>query len=152
MVNSYLTKTSHNKIKLVVNILAYSDIIRYINGLSRDAQTHAEGCLAVVYSEPWNIWNPGMLETWHIQNFSIFRTLVYSEPWYIKNPGIYRAMAYLEPEPYSEPCYIQDLKHNPNSANICNRLVFENNANSFLHYFQMWKIVNWSRLVTVRPN
>ena len=44
-------------------------------------------------------------------------------------------MAYLEPEPYSEPCYIQDLKHNPNSANICNRLVFENNANSFLHFF-----------------
>ena len=52
MVNCYLNKTSHNKIILVVNILAYSDIIRYINGLSRDAQTHAEGCLVVVYSEP----------------------------------------------------------------------------------------------------
>ena len=97
MVNSYLTKTSHNKIKLVVNILAYSDIIRYINGLSRDAQTHAEGCLAVVYSEPRNIWNPGMLETWHIQNFSIFRTLVYSEPWHIWSPGILRTLVYTEP-------------------------------------------------------
>ena len=52
MVNCYLDKTSHNKIKLVVNILAYSDVIRYINRLSRDAETHAEGCLAVVYSEP----------------------------------------------------------------------------------------------------
>ena len=65
--------------------------------LSRDAQTHAEGCLAVVYSEPRNIWNPGMLETWHIQNFSIFRTLVYSEPWHIWSPGIFRTLVYTEP-------------------------------------------------------
>ena len=75
------SETGRSKIELVLNILAYSNIIRHIQELSRDIQTHSEACITLVYSEPL-----------HIQNPDIFRTLVYSES-----------------GPYPEHWYIQDL-------------------------------------------
>ena len=81
MANSNLSETGRNKVELVLNILAYSNIIRHIQELSRDIQTHSEACITLVYSEPL-----------HIQNPDIFRTLVYSES-----------------GPYPEHWYIQDL-------------------------------------------
>ena len=104
-------------------IQAKSDGIRHIQELFRQVQA---------YSEPRYIQNPGIftlrdifrnpvhLETLHMQNFSIFKTLVhseteaYSEPGHIKNPrdvqnqryfqnpGIFRTLAYSEPETYWE--------------------------------------------------
>ena len=50
-----ISKTSRNKVELVFNILAYSDIIRYIQDLPRDIQTHSEACVTLVYSEAWHI-------------------------------------------------------------------------------------------------
>ena len=51
---------------------------------------------------------------WHIQAYSgifrtlfkpdIFRTPAYSEHWHIQHPGIFRTLACLELEAYSEPC------------------------------------------------
>ena len=92
MVNSNVSDTGSNKVKLVFNILAYSDIIRHIQDLSRDIQAQSEVCVTPVYSKPWYIQNPGL-----------FRTLAYSEPWNIQNPIIFKTLA------YSEPWYIQTL-------------------------------------------
>ena len=88
MTNWNLSKTGWNKVELVFSILAYSNIIRHIQELSRDIQTH---------SEAWVI-------------------LVYSEPLHIQNPGIFRTLAYSESEPYQEHWYIQDMKHIHNSV------------------------------------
>ena len=35
---------------------------------------------------------------------SIFRSLTYSEPWFDQRPGIFRTLAYLKFEAYSEHC------------------------------------------------
>ena len=104
-------------------IKAKSDGIRYIQELFRHIQA---------YTEPRYIQNPGIftlrgifrnpvhLETLHMQNLSIFKTLAhsetetYSEAWHIKNPrdvqnqryfqilGIFKNLS------YSEPWYIQN--------------------------------------------
>ena len=77
MGNCNLSETGCNKIKLLFSILASSDIIRYIQELTRDIQTHSEVCVTLVYSEPWYIQNPG-----------IFRSLAYSGASHLQNPGI----------------------------------------------------------------
>ena len=82
------SETGRSKIELVLNILAYSNIIRHIQELSRDIQTHSESCVI----------------------------LVYSEPLHIQNPGIFRILACSESEPYQEHWYIQDMKHIHNSV------------------------------------
>ena len=127
-----LSETGRNKVELVFNILGYSDISEHIQELSTDIQAHSEACVTLVYSEPWNIEDPGIFriltssKPWHIQNprilrnqsysapcyiqnAGIFRTLVYSEPWNIQNPGIFRTLRYLK------TWYIEKLKdiHNP---------------------------------------
>ena len=83
--NRDLSETTRNNIKLVFNILAFSDIIRYIEELSSDIKEHSVACLNPVY------WN-----SWQIQKAGIFRTLPYSETWYIQNPAVYRTLVYLE--------------------------------------------------------
>ena len=127
-----LSETGRNKVELVFNILRYSDISGHIQELSTDIQTHSEACVTWVYSEPWNIEDPGIFriltssKPWHIQNprilrnqsysapcyiqnAGIFRTLVYSEPWNFRNSGIFRTLRYLK------TWYIEELKdiHNP---------------------------------------
>ena len=67
--NFNLSETGRNKVELALNILAYSNIIRHIQELPRDIQTHSEPCVTLVYSEPWYIQNQS-----HIQNTAIFRT------------------------------------------------------------------------------
>ena len=127
MANCYLSETGHNKVNLMSNILAYSEKIRHIMELSRDIQTHSEGCVTPVCPEPWNIQNLGIFrilayskhipiqnpamfrtlgysETWYIQNFGIFRTVVYSELWHMQNLGIFGTLA------YSETWYIQNFR------------------------------------------
>ena len=63
MVNSEINETGHNKVELVFNILAYSDIIRHFQEWSRDIKAHSEVCVTPVYSEPWYVQNPGILRT-----------------------------------------------------------------------------------------
>ena len=67
------SETGRSKIELVLNILAYSNIIRHIQELSRDIQTHSEAWVILVYSEPWYIQNSGIFRI-----RAISRTLVYS--------------------------------------------------------------------------
>ena len=141
MANSDLQENGRNKVELLFNILAYSVITRHIQEVSRDITAHSEACVTPVHSEPWYIQNPGIFRTlaysepWYIQNHDKFWNLTYSEPWYIyiqypgilrilaylvpwclQNPGIYRTKESLQPEPYSELWYIQDLKHIDNPA------------------------------------
>ena len=65
-------------------------------------------------------------------------TLVYSETWHIQNQS-----------------HIQSTGTSRTSSifttlsSICNGAYYENNANSFLHYFQMWQTVTLVRLVIV---
>ena len=55
MANSEIHEIGHNKIKLVFNILVYSDKIRHIQEWSRDIKAHSEVCVTPEYSEPWYI-------------------------------------------------------------------------------------------------
>ena len=89
MANFDLHETGRNKVDLVFNILAHSDIIKYFQNLSRNIKAHSEACVTPVYSKSWYTQKPRVFRTLtyseplHIQNFGIFRTLAYSEPWYI---------------------------------------------------------------------
>ena len=65
------------------NIFPYLDIIRRIKELTHGIQTHSEGCVAPVYSEPR----------------------------FIQNPGILTTVAYLEPKEYLVLLYNHGLKH-----------------------------------------
>ena len=83
MANYNYSETGHRKVELVLNILAYLNIIRHIQELSRDIQIHSE----------------------------VYVTLEYSEPLHIQYPGIFRTLSYSESEPYPEHWYIQDHNH-----------------------------------------
>ena len=69
MANYNYSETGHRKVELVLNILAYLNIIRHIQELSRDIQIHSEVYVTLEYSEPCHIQNQS-----HIQNTGIFRT------------------------------------------------------------------------------
>ena len=43
-----LSEIGRNKVELVFNILAYSDIIKHIQDLSRDIQTYLAACVTLV--------------------------------------------------------------------------------------------------------
>ena len=124
MANSDLQENGRNKVELLFNILAYSVITRHIQEVSRDITAHSEACVTPVHSEPWYIqnhdkfWNLAYSEPWYIyiQYPGILRILAYLVPWCLQNPGIYRTKESLQPEPYSELWYIQDLKHIDNPA------------------------------------
>ena len=89
----------------------YLDIFGYLLTLSGTFQAYSGPCVDLIYSEPCY----GMLrtrgtirtlvysESWHTQNFVIFKPLAYSEPQYILNP------TYSEPQAYSEPWHIMKL-------------------------------------------
>ena len=68
-------------------------------------------------------------------------TLVYSETWHIQNQS-----------------HIQSTGTSRTSSifttlsSICNGAYYENNANSFLQYFQMWQTVTLVRVVIVKLN
>ena len=85
MSNYNLRETTDIKIKLVLNILAFSDISRSIQDSCVEIQAD---------SVAWV--NPVYLKSREIENPDIFRTLPYSQPSYIKNLGMYRTLAYLE--------------------------------------------------------
>ena len=57
---------------------------------------------------------------WHIQNYGVFRVLVYrktesySEPWCIQNSGTFRTRDIFRIMDYSEPWYIQNRRHTQN--------------------------------------
>ena len=51
MINCDLSETTHDNIKLVVNILAESHIIKHIQELSRDIQVYSEASVNPAYSE-----------------------------------------------------------------------------------------------------
>ena len=85
MSNFDLRETTDIKIKLVLNILAFSDIIRSSQEPCLDIQAGSVAWVSPVYSKPWQIQKPG-----------IFRTLPYSETWYIQNPSVYKTLAYLQ--------------------------------------------------------
>ena len=79
-------ETTDIKIKLVLNILEFSDILRSIQ----------EPCLEIQRdSVPWV--NPVFLKFREIENNGIFRTLPYSQPSYIENLSVYRTLVDLEP-------------------------------------------------------
>ena len=75
--------------KIVVSILASSDIIRHILDLSRDIQPVSEACVTLLYPEPWYIQDPGL-----------FSALRYSGARYIQNTGVFRGLAYSDPSPW----------------------------------------------------
>ena len=124
MANCNLSETGRNKVELVLNILAYSNI-KHIQKLSRDIQTHSEACVALLY-----------LEALHIQN-----------PWYIQNPGIFRIRAISRTLIYSGPPWILTTL-----SSICDNVFYENNANSFLLYFQIWQVATLVVPVAIRLN
>ena len=86
MPNCDLRETTDIKIKLVLNILAFSDI--------KDRfRSHAWTISAAT-----GAWvNPGYSKLSQIQNSGIFRTLPYSQPSYIENVDVYKILADLEP-------------------------------------------------------
>ena len=86
MSNCDLRETIDIKIKLVLNILDFSDIIISIQEPYLDIQADSVTRVHSVFSKPWQIENRG-----------IFRTLPYSQPSYIENLGVYWTLAYLDP-------------------------------------------------------
>ena len=86
MSNCNLRETTDIKIKLVLNILAFSDILRSIQDPRVEIQKDSVAWVNPVYLKSWEIENPG-----------IFRTLPYSQPSYIENLGVYWTLAYLDP-------------------------------------------------------
>ena len=117
MVNCDLSETNDNKVELVFNILAYSNIIRYLKKISRDIQTYSEGRVIPVYSEPQ-----------YIQNRPIFRSLVYSEPCNIQNRGIFRTLAI--------SCIFTVSSIFITLSSICDKEFCMKKVNSILNYFQ----------------
>ena len=100
MSNCDLRETTDIKTKLMLNILAFSDILRSIQ----------EPCLEIQRdSVAWV--NPVYLKCWEIENNGIFRTLPYSQPSYIENLGLYRTLAYREPKP-NELNYLKLIQSN----------------------------------------
>ena len=85
----------------------------------------------------------------HIQEWSrdnkahseVCVTPVYSEPWYIQNqshiqnPDIFRTSSIFT-----------------TMSSICNTVFYENNTNSFLHYFQIWQTATFAIPVAIRSN
>ena len=86
MSNCNLRETTAIKIKLVLNILAISDILTSIQDPRVEILNDSVAWVYPVYLKSWKIENPG-----------IFRTLPYSQPSYMENLGVYRTPAYLEP-------------------------------------------------------
>ena len=97
----------------------YPGILKHIQELSRDIQTHSEACLTLLYSEPLHIQNPRIFRI-----RAISRTLIYSGP-----PRILTTL-----------------------SSICDRVFYENNANSFLLYFQIWQVATLVVPVAIRLN
>ena len=79
-------ETTDIKIKSVLNILAFSNILRFIQEPGLEVQRDLVAWV-----------NPVYLKFWEIENNGIFRTLPYSQPSYIENLGVYRTLVYLEP-------------------------------------------------------
>ena len=79
-------ETTDIKIKSVLNILVFSNILRSIQEPGLEVQRDLVAWV-----------NPVYLKFWEIENNGIFRTLPYSQPSYIENLGVYRTPAYLEP-------------------------------------------------------
>ena len=121
MANSDLQETGPNTV-------AYSVKARHIQEVSRDITAHSEACVTPVYSE-----------TWYIQNHDICRNLEHSESWY--NPGAFRTLVYTEPWHVYNQSHIQNRGIFRISSILttlqilCDRALYEYNANSFLHYF-----------------
>ena len=74
------------------HIHAYSGIFRYIQTYSESVRTYSRPLLNIEYSKS-KVYSKTVtyLEFWYIQNPGILRTR-----------GIFRNLAYLEPEAYSE--------------------------------------------------
>ena len=104
MSNCNLRETTAVKIKLVLNILAFLDILISIQDPRVEIQTDSVAWVNPVYLKSWEIKNPG-----------IFRTLPYSQPSYIENLGVYRTPAYLQPK-LNELHYLRFIKGNLISA------------------------------------
>ena len=79
-------ETTDIKIKSVLNILAFSNILRSIQEPDLEVQRVLVAWLNRVY-----------LKCLEIENDDILRTLPYSQPSYMENIGVYRTMVYLEP-------------------------------------------------------
>ena len=145
---------------IFIHIQANSNIIRHIRELSKNIQAHSGPCCipktgifrTLTYSENWYIQSHGIFrilvysEPWNIQKAGIFRTLLYLEPWYIQNRGTFKSRAIFRTLKYSEPRAYSQLFQT--SA----REYYKNNANSFLHHFQVWQIATLSRPVSIRSN
>ena len=104
MSNCNLRETTAITIKLVLNILAFSDILTSIQDPRVEVQA---------YSVAWV--NPVYLKSWEVENPDIFRTLPYSQPSYIENLGAYRTRAYLDRK-LNELHYLRFIKGNHISA------------------------------------
>ena len=104
MSNCNLRETTAVKIKLVLNILAFLDILISIQDPRVEIQTDSVAWVNPVYLKSWEIKNPG-----------IFRTLPYSQPSYIENLGVYRTPAYLQLK-LNELHYLRFIKGNLISA------------------------------------
>ena len=100
MFNCNLRETTDIKIKLVLNILAFSDILRSIQDPRVEIQKD---------SVAWV--NPVYLKSWEIENPAISRTLPYSQPSYIENLGVYRTLVYMQAEP-NELNYLRFIQSN----------------------------------------
>ena len=74
-------------------------------------------------------------DSWYIQNSGIFRNLAYmkaeaySEPWYIQNFGTFRTRDIIRILGYSKPCNIQNQRH---TQNLVKHLEWSALRNSYL--------------------
>ena len=74
-----------------------------------DQRFHSQPCATPAYLEPWHIQNPR-----HIILQNIYHELFYSkpcEPWHVQNTSIFRTLVYSEIKAYSEHCRISKIGH-----------------------------------------
>ena len=172
-----MVKWDRERQKSFRQIYAYSCICWYIqaySGIFRHNQAYSgiiQGCWSIfrslsnpgifrtmLYSEPWHIQKTGIFGTlvysefWYIQNSGKFRTLVYSETWYIQNSSIFITLTYSEPWYIQKPSKFRTWNIFATLSNIRDRASYENNANSFLHFFEISLIPNLARPVVVTKN
>ena len=82
-----------------MHIHAYSGILSHNQAYSGIIQAYSESCVTLAHKKTWHIQNQR-----HNQRRGVYRALAYSEPeaysehWYIQSPGIFRTLVCSEPQ------------------------------------------------------
>ena len=144
MTSCYVLYDTYFERCLVWSIQTYSGIFTscsdmqpycgIFRNLCNSCQEYLFNILALAYSEPCHIQNPGIFR---VQDITLWRhipvysrgcvTLAYWEPYHIKTFGIFRSLAYLGPDAYSESFLFRHIQ--PYSG------TFNNNSYNNINFF-----------------